>query len=209
MSLKEARFELTNESDRGCVLAGAALLEECIEARFRRYFDSRQISKSIQDSLFNSNGPLATFSGKIKLGYAIGLFSRETFNDIEAIRKLRNEAAHVSEDFDFSSKTIRPKLESLKCGNAFKTKLPRYSFPSDSPVKSVATESTGTTSPARGNVHSEARARLAGYIKAPKALFALGIIALQFEIETGLSFEETDQRVAAVKTARGREGGPK
>jgi DNA-binding MltR family transcriptional regulator len=160
------RIDLTNESDRGCVLAGAAMLEESIEARFRSIFDTRHIPKHLQDSLFNSNGPLATFSGKIKLGYALGLFSRETFSDLEVIRKLRNEAAHVWKEFDFTNKAIGLKIESLKCVNSHKTKLPHHSFSTDPSTKSVATESTRNSSPHREKVLSEARARLAGYIKA-------------------------------------------
>src|SRR5690242_20242627 len=123
-----SEIDLTDESDRGCVLAGASLLEEAIEKRFRSVFASRHIAKHIQDSLFDSNGPLATFSGKIKLGYAIGLFSRETFSDLETIRRLRNKAAHVAEEFDFANDRIGQTVESLKCVNADKGKITRYSI---------------------------------------------------------------------------------
>lgn len=178
------KIDLTDESDRGCILVAAALLEESLEFRFRHTFQSKKIPQSVQDSLFSSNGPLATFSGKLKMAYAIGLIPKETFRDLEEVRKLRNQAAHLSKDFDFLNGTVGRKIEGLVCVQLLKKDfIQRYSFTLKDSEQSAVAES-GNASKAK--VKTEARARLAGYIKYHKALLAIAVSYLELEIKSGL-----------------------
>jgi len=194
-------IDLTDESDRGCVLVASALLEECLENRFRRIFDSKKIPKNVQDSLFVSNGPLATFAAKIKVAYAVGLTIKQTFDDLEAVRRLRNGAAHAAKDFDFSNQVIAHKIDSLKCVGPWKTKMTRYSFES---AKAGDTKAAGLKD-GRSKTHSEARARLAGYLKYHKSLFALGIQNLLMEIRSGMSIAQVEALLASQKEILGKE----
>jgi DNA-binding MltR family transcriptional regulator len=184
MDTDAGKIDLTDESDRGCMLVAAALLEESLELRFRDLFQSKEIPKSVQDSLFGSNGPLATFSSKIKMAYAIGLLPKETFTDLEEIRKMRNQAAHLSKDFDFLDGAIGRKIEILKCVQLKrKDFIQRYKFTLKDSEQPAGTK-PGDAS--KEKVKAEARARLAGYIKYHKALLAVAVSYLELEIKSGL-----------------------
>ncbi len=154
---------LLEESDRGCVLLGAAVLEECIEELFHTVFIHNGISKRIQDSLFGSNGPLSTFSSKIKMAYSLGFVSKHIYEDLDAIRRVRNDFAHTSRSVDFLSSETSEVLEGLHCVQEFKDALPRYSLSTE---KSV----------------SEAEMRVAGYIKRTKSLFVIGVQNLKLGV---------------------------
>jgi mannitol operon repressor len=73
---------LMDESDRGFVLIQAAMIEQSIETALRAGFRKRNIPKKLQDALFDSNGPLSTFSGKLKIAFAFGIMSREDYSDV-------------------------------------------------------------------------------------------------------------------------------
>ena len=98
---KLSNAELINESDRGCVLVGAAILESHLESLFVTVFKLNSIPKKIQASMFDSNGALSGFSSKIKLAYSLGYIKKSVYEDLETVRKIRNEFAHSVEDVDF------------------------------------------------------------------------------------------------------------
>lgn len=58
---------LANESDRGCVIIGATLLEDQLEALLRAYClsDPESVKQDI-DPLFDSYSPFATFQQRSK-----------------------------------------------------------------------------------------------------------------------------------------------
>lgn len=103
------RRELTKESDRGCALLSASHLEYMLEKALRKRLCG---SKNHLDSLFNFNGPLGTFSGRILITYSIGLFSKNHLNDIQLIRKIRNEFGHSADIISFDD----PKIAKLTGG---------------------------------------------------------------------------------------------
>jgi DNA-binding MltR family transcriptional regulator len=87
---RDELFEaLSKESDRGVVLISASFLDEALEALLRAKFSIKYPkSKSTINKLFD--GPLNTFSAKIKICYAIDLIGEWVYRDLEIIRKLRN-----------------------------------------------------------------------------------------------------------------------
>lgn len=93
---RDELFEtLSKESDRGMVLISASFLEESLEALLRARFSIRYPkSKSSIDPLFDTFGPLYSFSAKIKICYAIDLIGGWMYRDLEIVRKLRNKFAH-------------------------------------------------------------------------------------------------------------------
>ena len=91
-----------SESDRGCILVGASVLEESLKDVLEITFSQdAHVVKHAVVPLFGSLGPLSTFSSKIKLAYSLGIIERWCFDDLEKIRKIRNAAAH-----EYSSKTF-------------------------------------------------------------------------------------------------------
>ncbi|MEX1231421.1 MAG: hypothetical protein WEB58_14335 [Planctomycetaceae bacterium] len=56
-----------------------------------------------QDSLFDPDRPLGTFSSRILLAYRLGLIDRDFESFLQALRKLRNNAAHATDHLDLST----------------------------------------------------------------------------------------------------------
>ena len=159
---------LMEESDRGCVLVAAAILENCLEELFRNIFTRNKVSKKLQDSIFDFNNPLSTFSSKIKLAYSLGHISRQLFEDLETIRKIRNKFAHTSIEVDFIGDEVSEKIELMHCIQDDKETLTRYSL---SPEHSLEEKP------------SEADMRSAGYVKATKGLLAIGVYNLKDQLQ--------------------------
>jgi len=105
------RRELTKESDRGCALLAAAHLDYMLESVLRKKMIG---SKNHLDSLFNFNGPVGTFSGRILLAHSIGLLSKMQLYDIQIIRKIRNEFGHSPSIIDFENDKIKSLCSQLK-----------------------------------------------------------------------------------------------
>jgi DNA-binding MltR family transcriptional regulator len=105
---------LSRESDRGLILVSASHLDEALERLLRARFSiEHKKSKSMIDPLFNTFGPLSTFSAKIKMSYAIDLIEKWVYRDLEILRKLRNEFAHSIKPAVFDSVEVAKLTEKL------------------------------------------------------------------------------------------------
>lgn len=105
---------LVIESDRGCVILSAALLDEALEELLRSV--CREIPQDIKatvDPLFQGYAPLATFSAKIQLSFALGILPRALRDKIEIIRRLRNDFAHEWGPIDFKDPRCANRLDLL------------------------------------------------------------------------------------------------
>lgn len=102
---------LTNESDRGCVLVGASLIDLDLKNMISAHFVDAYLKD--QKEFLEGQGPLATFSSRIKLSCFLGLISEDTYRDCNIIRKIRNEFAHKYEDISFQSPQIKSRCLSL------------------------------------------------------------------------------------------------
>lgn len=101
--------KLTNESDRGAILIGGAKIDEYLERLIHAFLPSKE--KSFTSRLFNYPGPLSSFSGKIELSYAFRLIDLDLYNCLNALRKIRNDAAHSSSNFTLAA--VKEKVESI------------------------------------------------------------------------------------------------
>lgn len=102
---------LVKESDRGWVILGAALLADALEELLRSA--CRKTPKDVKttvDPLFQGYAPLATFSAKIQLTFALGILPRALRDKIEIIRRLRNDFAHEWGPIDFSDPRCASRL---------------------------------------------------------------------------------------------------
>jgi DNA-binding MltR family transcriptional regulator len=72
--------------------------------------NAEDIKKDI-DPLFQGYAPLATFSAKIQLTFALGLLPRKTRDKIEVIRRLRNDFAHQWGPIDFTDERCAGRLK--------------------------------------------------------------------------------------------------
>lgn len=93
----EFAFSLTNESERGAVLVGTSKIENYLEKLLSVIIPEN--SKAYKSRLFNYPGALSSFSGKIELLYAFRIIDKKLYLSLNALRKVRNKAAHDSESF--------------------------------------------------------------------------------------------------------------
>ena len=101
---KNFRHSLFEESDRGCALMAAAFIEEKIGELLRAFCIE---NKKSYERLFENNGALATFSSKIDLAFLLGLIPKNIFDDLQLLRKIRNDFAHNASLITFESTPIK------------------------------------------------------------------------------------------------------
>jgi hypothetical protein len=104
--------EMAHVSDRVAAIACAAFLDgalmTALAARFVR------MGKEWRDRIFSgAAAPLGTFSGKIRLGYALALYGPLTYRDLEIIRQIRNDFAHTAAPLTFDDPEIAEKCGRL------------------------------------------------------------------------------------------------
>ncbi|WP_428563667.1 MAG: MltR family transcriptional regulator [Solidesulfovibrio sp. DCME] len=184
---------LINESDRGIFIVAAAYIENILDNILKSQINKINPSKEFVKNLFDLSGPLSSFSSKSAICHAFGLISKESYSDICIIRKIRNIVAHCYNEIDISSCEIESRILSLSCVkpavNSFKGK--RYSLKTQS-SKTTSTEEPGKTG-LSGKKREEYHARLNGYVKYHKSIFALGVQRLAYNIEFE-SYDPTDKQ---------------
>jgi len=98
--MESAIREMDAGSDRSSALVAAAFVEQNLEialqCRLKR-------DDAINKEMFRVSGPLGTFSGKIHMGFMIGLYEKAAWSELDLIRKIRNEFAHKLDCVDFAS----------------------------------------------------------------------------------------------------------
>jgi DNA-binding MltR family transcriptional regulator len=105
---------LSKESDCGCAIIGASLLEDRLEALLRAICCSDEESiKQAVDPLFESYAPFATFSAKVQAAFAFRLISRELKSQLDLIRRIRNDFAHDQGPLSFQTGQCHDRLRAL------------------------------------------------------------------------------------------------
>ena len=111
---KQVAESLLRESDRGCAIFGAEVLNDALENLLRLAFrrDPAAIRHAI-DPLFSGYAPLSTMSARIDLSFALGLITPELRRRLGIVRRLRNTFAHASGPIAFDDPTCRDRLAEL------------------------------------------------------------------------------------------------
>ncbi|MCD2453811.1 MltR family transcriptional regulator [Methylicorpusculum oleiharenae] len=175
MDSKESQLDLLNESDRGAVIVAAAILEDDLSELLKDAIQRNGLSGKQINEIFDLSGPLSSFSSKSLICYAFGLISKDTFEDLAKIRKLRNKFAHSTEKVDFLSSEIEDHVAEINCcieaskkfeGEMFKGRGKNNAIKNHSPV-----------------VLEEWEARAKGFVKYTKSVFCLGVSILRLRIK--------------------------
>jgi DNA-binding MltR family transcriptional regulator len=89
-----------SESDRGCVLIVAEELDKMLKDLHMAHIEVTSGANSdLRKRLFTFNGSIGHFAARIQVAYAYGLISKQTYEDLERLREIRNDAAHTSQNF--------------------------------------------------------------------------------------------------------------
>lgn len=95
------RFHL--ESDRGAAVLAGSYVENVIG----KFLGHKMKDKSVANELFDSNGPLSTFSQRILIAHAFGFLSSSTCASLNYIKKIRNHFAHHPFDASFDLSPVK------------------------------------------------------------------------------------------------------
>src|SRR5258708_40156 len=92
--------------DRAVVLVAATLLDQFLKTAILTRLVT--LNSEEDDGLFgaNDNSPLSSFSARIKIGYALGIYDRQFRRDLDMIRAIRNVFAHAHGHVDFNSPAV-------------------------------------------------------------------------------------------------------
>jgi hypothetical protein len=107
---REISKEILNGSDRSVAILLAAEVERFLEFAIL----SKLMNKENADELVSRDGPLATFSRKILIGYAIGLYDPQFRDDLKLIKDMRNDFAHSMSPLSFNTKSVRERCAAIK-----------------------------------------------------------------------------------------------
>lgn len=123
--INEASKELEGESDRAAAIVGASLLENLLESIFRKAMIDHK-EKEVEN-IFNVYGPLGSFKAKIDLSFLLGLFPHaKIYQDLNLIRKIRNEFAHGHKELSFAHNSIRDRMSNLNTLSLYRKTLELY-----------------------------------------------------------------------------------
>ena len=120
---KSLQNEFVNASDRAVAIIGATALDTHLEKLLKKYLinDSKAVNDLISGS---SNSLLSTFSAKIHATYCLGLISKNEFEDLQIVRRIRNNFAHELQNCNFDNVSIKSLIGNLIMINAHLKKHP-------------------------------------------------------------------------------------
>lgn len=96
--------------ERGLVLALAAFAEEALGDLIAAFLIEGAPASTLLEGF---NAPLGTLSARIKMAYSLGLVTKPQYDDLERLRRIRNEFAHSWEPVSFSDQKIAGHISAL------------------------------------------------------------------------------------------------
>jgi hypothetical protein len=104
--------EFKGESDRACVILGAALLDSALETLLRTFLIP---SSTAEDALFDgANASLATFSSRIEMAARLGLIDVSFARGLHLVRRIRNDFAHNVTGCTFGDSAVLSRVTELR-----------------------------------------------------------------------------------------------
>lgn len=121
------RQSLDLESDRGCALFAASFIDEALATLLK----ASLVSDNKRDqALFNGTALLTSFSSRILMSFYLGKLPAACRQDLEIIRRIRNEFAHRANSISFSDPAIASRCNELRFSLRDKNASPRAHFTS-------------------------------------------------------------------------------
>lgn len=105
---------MLTESDRAAGLLAGMYVEAGLQSAITSWIVSD--ADVLRGVFEDASAPLGTFSAKIKMGRALGLYDPETERTLDQIRTIRNVFAHALRPVDFDHPTIADVVRSLSKG---------------------------------------------------------------------------------------------
>ena len=110
---------LQEESDCARVLTVAAWADDVLGVKLRSLF--REGNKKARSQLFSPMGPFSSFASKISAAYCLGWLDPDVYNDLEHLRKIRNEFAHEFGRLSLNCERMKKLVEGFQIPHRFFT----------------------------------------------------------------------------------------
>jgi hypothetical protein len=138
--------ELKTLPDRVVGLLAAAILDDRLGSAIKANLHD-SANKKVFPVLFGYSGTAASFGNKINLGFAIGLYSEESMNDLHIIRRIRSEFSNKITVGDFNVQSIRFLISNLRIAEKYQIDVNYNMSPEiDSRLLALATAITRQSS---------------------------------------------------------------
>jgi hypothetical protein len=124
-------FDLTREIEGGSPRAVAVVAAAFVEEHLTKLIRSRLIKDKIKSKvdphkeMFRPGGPLGDFGNKNSLDYLMGFITKVAWQELDIIRKVRNEFAHKVEVNRWNIQNVSTLCASLVLWERLKIKLRR------------------------------------------------------------------------------------
>lgn len=113
--LADAIDVFKRHTDRAAALIAAAYVDDALEGYLRAAFrDDRKAVDALLGSL------LGSFSARISVAFLTGLIGAPLREDLDRIRKIRNDFAHVRDNITFKSQSIQEPSRNFHALKAWK-----------------------------------------------------------------------------------------
>ena len=115
---REFMHAFARETDRGCVLAAGAMLDDLLADVLAGFF--RDVPESAKllgvgaNESRDATEPLASFSARIRCAYALGLITDDERFDLEQVRHMRNRFAHEWRTTSLGLDAMRDRVLNLR-----------------------------------------------------------------------------------------------
>jgi hypothetical protein len=172
----ESKFisEINNLPDRTAGICAVTMLEDRLtDAIKKRWF----FHQDIFGRMFKYDGPVGSFGTRINFGRIIGLYGDDALNDLDMIRRIRNDFAHKIEAENFSFNDIKQRCQNLRLpdihNEKFQGNVISVTVPSDSSTEAALDLLTkGWLMRPPSEDYSEPRARFLRTVQILVILFA-------------------------------------
>lgn len=109
-SLNKFLSVVAKHDDAAMVLALATFIEDTLGRLLLAYLRDCKASKELVEGF---NAPLGTLGTRTKAAFAFGLLNKQQYQDIEILRKIRNQFAHNWEGVALDSSDIKAMIGQL------------------------------------------------------------------------------------------------
>lgn len=110
--MNEGLSRLSDESDYTTVIVGTALVETALRLSIRARMNPN-LTSADEQSLFEGDAPLGTFSSKIRIAFAFEVLDSDLRDEVNKLRAVRNAFAHSSRVLDFGTSEVADVCKNL------------------------------------------------------------------------------------------------
>ena len=105
--------ESNSPNDRTVIVLSMAFIEESLTDLLKLHLKPALEKRTEEDALFGFSRPVSNIAAKIDLAYRLGILDKKLTKTLKKLARIRNIAAHRSDDFSITSGKIKDQMKSI------------------------------------------------------------------------------------------------